>query len=108
VDGLRFWVLRFRLAVKRGPQMRPQASGLDVWVKHTSVCIVDGAGKIIREIKVASEPDALLQVLSNPGYWFKRIGLEPGPADRLGTWAAVAMIVQRLGEPSYWRSAAFQ
>ena len=31
-------------------------AGLDVSLKETSVCIVDGAGKIIRETKVASEP----------------------------------------------------
>jgi hypothetical protein len=30
-------------------------------------------------VKVASEPEALLQVLTNPGYHFKRIGLEAGP-----------------------------
>ena len=36
-------------------------------------------GKIIREVKVASEPDALLAVLRSPCYHFKRIGLEAGP-----------------------------
>jgi hypothetical protein len=29
-------------------------AGLDVSVKDTSVCIVDDAGKIVREVKVAS------------------------------------------------------
>lgn len=53
--------------------------GLDVSVKETSICIVDEAGEIIREAKVASEPDALLQVLSQPAYRLKRIGLEAGP-----------------------------
>src|SRR5271157_5026577 len=38
-------------------------AGLDVSVKETSVCIVDDAGKIVREVKVASEPNALLAVL---------------------------------------------
>ena len=52
--------------------------GLDVSVKETSVCIVDDTGKIVREVKVASEPDALLPVLTNPGYHFKRIGWKPG------------------------------
>ena len=33
-------------------------AGLDVSVKETSVCIVDDAGKIVREVKVASEPEA--------------------------------------------------
>jgi transposase len=38
-------------------------AGLDVSVKDTSVCIVDDAGSIRREVKVVSEPDALLAVL---------------------------------------------
>src|SRR5437016_2031703 len=54
-------------------------AGLDVSVKETSVCIVDDTGRITREVKVASEPDALLAVLTNPSYHFKRIGLEAGP-----------------------------
>ena len=53
-------------------------AGLDVSVKKTSVCIVDDTGKIVREVKVGSEPEALLAVLKNPGYQFKRIGLEAG------------------------------
>ena len=53
-------------------------AGLDVSVKDTSVCIVDDTGRIIREVKVLSEPDALLMVLKNPVYHFKRIGLEAG------------------------------
>ena len=75
--------------VKRGPHGRPQASEgeaqhgpfarLDASVKDTSVCIVDDTGKIVREVKVTSEPDALLAVLKNPAYRFKRIGLEAGP-----------------------------
>ena len=52
-------------------------SGLDVSVKETSICIVDDAGKIV-QVKVASEPEALLAVLKNLAYHFKRIGLEAG------------------------------
>jgi transposase len=80
-------VLRFRLMVKRGhrcagPKHQKEKrsmdyfAGLDVSVKDTSVCIVDETGKIIREAKVASEPDALLQVLRTGAYHFKRIGLQ--------------------------------
>ena len=58
--------------------------GLDVSVRDTSVCIVDDTGGIIREVKVASEPDALLAVLTNPTYRFKRIGLEAGPRKKEG------------------------
>src|SRR5260370_2833342 len=53
-------------------------AGLDVLVKETSICIVDDTGRIVREAKVASEPEALLKVLENPIYRFKRIGLEAG------------------------------
>ena len=63
-------------------------AGLDVSVKDTSVCIVDDAGRIIREMKVASEPDALLAVLTNRTYHFKRIGLEAGP---LSQWLFSAL-----------------
>jgi transposase len=63
-------------------------AGLDISVKDTSVCIVDDTGKIVREVKVASEPDALLPVLTNPTYHFKRIGLEAGP---LSQWLFSAL-----------------
>ena len=53
--------------------------GLDVSVKETSISIVDDTGRIVREAKVASEPEALLAVLKNGIYHFKRIGLEAGP-----------------------------
>ena len=62
--------------------------GLDVSVKETSVCIVDDTGKIVREVKVASEPEALLAMLKNPAYHFKRIGLEAGP---LSQWLYSAL-----------------
>src|SRR5262249_6825356 len=61
---------------------------LDVSVKETSVCIVDDAGKIVREVKVASEPEALLAVLKNLAYHFKRVGLEAGP---LSQWLFSAL-----------------
>src|SRR3974390_968598 len=54
-------------------------AGLDVSVKETSVCIVDEAGRITREVKVASTPEALMQVLRAPAYHLKRVGLEAGP-----------------------------
>ncbi len=63
-------------------------AGLDVAVKETSVCIVDDTGRIIRELKVASEPEALLQVLTKAAYRFKRIGLEAGP---LSQWLYSAL-----------------
>jgi hypothetical protein len=47
----------------------------------------DDTGRIVREVKAASEPEALLQVLTNPAYHFK--------ADWIGSRAAVAMAFQR-------------
>ena len=63
-------------------------AGLDVSVKDTSICIVDEVGRIVREVKVASEPDVLLAVLTNSSYRFKRIGLEAGP---LSQWLFSAL-----------------
>ena len=63
-------------------------AGLDVSVKETSICIVDDTGRIVREVKVASEPEALLAVLKNLAYHFKRIGLEAGP---LSQWLYSAL-----------------
>ena len=68
-------------------------AGMDVSVKETSVCILDDAGKIVKEVKVASEPQALLKVLGNPTYCFKRIGLEAGP---LSQWLFSALAEAEL------------
>src|SRR5260370_16163615 len=68
-------------------------AGLDVSVKETSVCIVDDTSKIVREVKVASEPNALLAALKNPAYHFKRIGLEAGP---LSQWLCSALAEAEL------------
>jgi transposase len=62
-------------------------AGLDVSVKETSVCVVDDTGKIVREVKVASEPEALLAVLASPAYHTQ--------TDWIGSGAIVAMAVQR-------------
>ena len=50
-------------------------------------------GKIVREVKVASEPAALLVVLKNPAYHFERIGLEAGP---LSQWLFSALAEAEL------------
>ena len=63
-------------------------AGLDVSVKETSVCIVDDMGRMVREVKVASEPEALLPILTNPLWHLKRIGLEAGP---LSQWLFSAL-----------------
>ena len=37
--------------------------GLDVLIKETSVCAVDSAGRVLREVKVASELEAIVAAL---------------------------------------------
>src|SRR5947199_95209 len=62
--------------------------GLDVSVKETSVCIVDKAGKLIREVKVATKPAEILAVLTEEALAIERIGLEAGP---LSQWLYSAL-----------------
>ena len=39
-----------------------QYAGIDVSLESSRVCVVEATGKIRREIKVPSEPEALVQV----------------------------------------------
>ena len=48
-------------------------AGLDVSVKETSVCMVDDTGRLVREVKVASEPEAPLVVLTHPLFPFNPV-----------------------------------
>jgi transposase len=53
--------------------------GIDVSLEQSSVCVVDATGKIVREAKVASEPEALVRFFRELGIAGSRIGLEAGP-----------------------------
>ena len=53
--------------------------GLDVSVKETSVCVVDGAGKVLSERKVPTEPDDIAVLLTSIGGDYVRVGIEAGP-----------------------------
>jgi transposase len=90
--------LPFRREVQRFRLMRPRSrcgianisgrrgmnhyAGLDVSLKETSICILDEAGKICREIRVASHPEDLLRILQDPAWHLERIGLEAGLLSR--------------------------
>jgi transposase len=65
-----------------------QYAGIDVSLECSSVCVVDASGKIVREMKVASEPEALIGCLGSLGFGVARIGLEAGP---LSQWLYAAM-----------------
>src|SRR5215207_1846961 len=63
-------------------------AGIDVSLECSSVCVVDATGKIIRESKVASEPEALAAWFGSLRLDVVRIGLEAGP---LSQWLFAAM-----------------
>ena len=54
-------------------------AGIDVSLKESSVCVVDAKGKVVREVKVASEPEALVRFFGGLGFPVSCIGLEAGP-----------------------------
>jgi transposase len=64
--------------MQRSTAMKHYA-GLDVSIKETSVCIVDESGKLCRERKVASHPEDLVAILSDPAFSLERVGVEAGP-----------------------------
>ena len=63
--------------------------GIDVSLELSSVCILDATGKIVKEAKVASEPEALTTFLTHLDLPLTRIGLEAGP---LSQWLHAALV----------------
>ncbi len=57
--------------------------GMDVSLKETSICVVDGSGEIVSEGTVISEPAAIAGFIKENADGAKRIGLETGPTT---TW----------------------
>jgi transposase len=53
--------------------------GIDVSLELSSLCVLDATGKVIREAKVASDPEALVAFLRGLGATIVRVGLEAGP-----------------------------
>jgi transposase len=54
-------------------------AGIDVSLEWSSVCVVDATGRIAREAKVPSEPEALIASFGQLGLPLTRVGLEAGP-----------------------------
>jgi transposase len=81
-------------------------AGIDVSLECSSVCVVAANGKIVREHKVASEPEALIAWFGSLGLGLTRIGLEAGP---LSQWLYAAMraagLAVELLETRHVRSA---
>jgi transposase len=69
-------------------------AGIDVSLEESSVCAIDGSGKVLREGKVPSEREALIAWFHSLGVEFTRIGLEAGPTSQ---WLYAGM--QQAGLP---------
>ena len=68
-------------------------AGLDVSLEETAVCILDEAGGIVTEARVASEPEALVAFITGLGLAVERIGLE---ACSLSAWLHEGMTAAGL------------
>ena len=64
-----------------------------------SVCIVDDTGRIVREVRVASEPEALLAVLKSPAY---RWGALDWKLDRCRNGCSVPALIPKRHHASGW------
>ena len=62
--------------------------GIDVSLEASSICVVDGAGKVIKEAKLSSEPEAFIAWFKALPFLLARIGLEAGP---LSQWLYAAL-----------------
>ena len=52
--------------------------GLDVSLDETHICIIDEGGRIIKETRAASEPQALAKAIRHQGRRIEHVGLEAG------------------------------
>jgi transposase len=67
---------------------KEQYAGIDVLLESSSVCVVDATARVIREAKIASEPEALVGWFHQLCVELARIGLE---ADPLSQWLHAGM-----------------
>jgi transposase len=63
-------------------------AGIDVSLESSSLCVVDATGRVVREAKVASDPDVLIRWFRALGLAVTRIGIEAGP---LSQWLYAGM-----------------
>jgi transposase len=73
-------------------------AGIDVSLERSSVCVVDATGRIVREAKVASEPEALVAFFGQLGLPLTRVGLEAG---RLSQWLIWGIARQASSDPPH-------
>jgi transposase len=64
-------------------------AAIDVSLEWSSICIIDPSGRIVREAKVRSEREAVVDFFRASGLTFARIGLEAGP---LSQWLHAGLV----------------
>ncbi len=75
-------------------------------LERSRVCVVDATGRIVREAKVPSEPEALVAFLQELGVRLERVGLEAGPLSQwLHAGLAAAGVPAVLIETRHVRAA---
>ncbi|NOW46964.1 transposase, partial [Novosphingobium sp. SG751A] len=68
-------------------------TGIDVSLEVSHFCVLDSSGSIVKEARVASEPEAIIAWFSELGLEMAAIGLEAGP---LSQWLYAGMITAGL------------
>ena len=77
-------------------------AGLDVSLEETAICVVDSTGRIVKETRAPSEPEALIAALREIGLPLERVGLE---ACSLTAWLHDELALDRPGRRSASRPA---
>src|ERR671926_208682 len=81
-------------------------AGIDVSLERSSVCVVDATGRIVREAKVPSGPEALVAFFGQLGLPLARVGLEAGPLSQwLHAGLTAAGFAAVLLEPRHVKAA---
>jgi transposase len=66
--------------------------GLDVSLKQTALCVVDGDGRVLREAKLATDPEVISRFLCENEVSCERIGIAAGG---ISSWLCLAL--RRVG-----------
>jgi len=82
---------------------RKTYAGLDVSLKETAVCIVDGAGRILCEHMLPTDPQGIANCLRKQAPALDRFGLESGSTS---AWLCASSV--HLGFPSSASTAAMR
>ena len=78
--------------------------GLDVSLRETAICIVDADGKIVKELKVSSDPDAIANAIRDSGFVCEKVGLESGSTAAWLQAGLVALAPEEIRSPRIQRT----